>query len=86
MLVAITTNEDLSRLHPAVTRPGRCLARIEIGRLSSAESAAWLEREQPGASAAFPDGATLAELVSARDGEARIDAVAVDAVNPGLYL
>ncbi|MEU6191617.1 DUF5925 domain-containing protein [Nocardia sp. NPDC047038] len=86
VLVAITTNEDLSRLHPAVTRPGRCLARIEIGRLSSGEAAAWLDRERPGAATAFPDGASLAELVSARDGEARIDAVAVDAVNPGLYL
>src|SRR5262249_22165954 len=28
VLVAITTNEDVARLHPAVVRPGRCLARI----------------------------------------------------------
>jgi hypothetical protein len=32
VLVAITTNEDLTRLHPAVVRPGRCLARIECPR------------------------------------------------------
>ncbi|WP_330232784.1 DUF5925 domain-containing protein [Nocardia sp. NBC_00508] len=85
VLVAITTNEDLSRLHPAVTRPGRCLARIEIGRLSGAEAAAWLERERSDATAC-PDGATLAELVVLRDGDVRIDAVARDTVNPGLYL
>ncbi|MFD0787608.1 DUF5925 domain-containing protein, partial [Micromonospora azadirachtae] len=42
VLVAITTNEDLSRLHPAVVRPGRCLARSEIGPLSYAEATAWL--------------------------------------------
>ena len=33
VLVCITTNEELSRLHPAVTRPGRCLAQIHVGRL-----------------------------------------------------
>jgi hypothetical protein len=42
VLVAITTNEDLTRLHPAVVRPGRCLARLEIGRLTQAEATAWL--------------------------------------------
>jgi len=26
----------VSRLHPAVTRPGRCVAEIEVGRLSPA--------------------------------------------------
>jgi hypothetical protein len=41
-LIAITTNEDLASLHPAVVRPGRCLASIEIGRLSYAEAVAWL--------------------------------------------
>jgi hypothetical protein len=40
VLVAITTNEDLARLHPAITRPGRCLARIEVGPLPSGETLA----------------------------------------------
>ena len=39
VLVAITTNEDLHQLHPAVVRPGRCLANIEIGPLAAAEAA-----------------------------------------------
>lgn len=42
VLVAITTNENLAVLHPAVVRPGRSLAQIEVGRLSPAEAAAWL--------------------------------------------
>ncbi|MFE9582385.1 DUF5925 domain-containing protein [Nocardia sp. NPDC006044] len=89
VLVAITTNEDLSRLHPAVTRPGRCLAQLEVGRLSPAESAAWLARERrPGtpADAACPDGATLAELVALRDGDSKIRSVREDPLNSGLYL
>ena len=39
VLVAITTNEDLARLHPAVVRPGRCLAKIEVGPLRPEEAA-----------------------------------------------
>lgn len=43
VLVAITTNEELGRLHPAVVRPGRCLAQIEVGPLPQEEAAAWLD-------------------------------------------
>jgi hypothetical protein len=64
VLVAITTNEDLARLHPAVVRPGRCLARVEVPALPFGEAAAWL-----GSSAGVPaDGATLAELYALREG------------------
>lgn len=64
VLVAISTNEDLGRLHPAVVRPGRCLARIEVPALPFGEAEAWL-----GTSAGIPaDGATLAELYALRDG------------------
>ncbi|WP_433283115.1 DUF5925 domain-containing protein [Micromonospora sp. CA-244673] len=74
VLVAITTNEDLSRLHPAVTRPGRCLARIEVGPLSHAEGTDWL-----GTSAGVPaQGATLAELYALRAGTAPAGAVPVE--------
>ncbi|WDZ84962.1 DUF5925 domain-containing protein [Micromonospora cathayae] len=66
VLVAITTNEDLSRLHPAVTRPGRCLARVEVGPLSYAEATGWL-----GHGTGVPStGATLAELYALRSGAA----------------
>ncbi|GLZ03022.1 hypothetical protein Acsp03_04890 [Actinomadura sp. NBRC 104412] len=70
VLVAITTNEDLARLHPAVVRPGRCLAQIEVGRLTREESLAWLDDAGAGeASRIGPEGATLAELVALRKGE-----------------
>lgn len=42
ILIAITTNEPLDRLHPAVVRPGRCLAQIEVGPLTAAEAETWL--------------------------------------------
>jgi hypothetical protein len=71
VLVAITTNEDLTHLHPAVVRPGRCLAQIEVGPLSQAEATGWL-KEESAAARIGPDGATLAELVAMRNGERQI--------------
>ncbi|MFB9393963.1 DUF5925 domain-containing protein [Streptomyces coeruleoprunus] len=69
VLVGVTTNEDLERLHPAVVRPGRCLARIEVGPLTRGEALAWLDREAPGREEAVGrDGATLAELYALRRG------------------
>ncbi|CAM5564381.1 hypothetical protein SNARM312S_02433 [Streptomyces narbonensis] len=49
VLVGVTTNEDLERLHPAVVRPGRCLARIEVGPMTRAESVSWLGHEEAAA-------------------------------------
>ncbi|WP_031075570.1 DUF5925 domain-containing protein [Streptomyces sp. NRRL S-118] len=66
VLVGVTTNEDLERLHPAVVRPGRCLARIEVGRLTREESVAWLGTEE----GVGREGATLAELFALRRGTA----------------
>jgi hypothetical protein len=60
VLVGITTNEDIARLHPAVVRPGRCLAQLEVGRLSAVEATSWLGRPAP--------ASTLAELYALRDG------------------
>ncbi|MET7751205.1 hypothetical protein [Micromonospora sp. NPDC005367] len=57
----ITTNEDLSRLHRAIVRLGRCTARV--GPLSYAEATAWLGDD----AAAVPTGrATLAERYALR--------------------
>ncbi|MFE0701773.1 DUF5925 domain-containing protein [Streptomyces sp. NPDC058872] len=82
VLVGVTTNEDLERLHPAVVRPGRCLARIEVGRLSRAESVAWLGREE-----GVPrEGATLAELFALRRGTPSADLPEPRTSEAGLYL
>jgi hypothetical protein len=62
IMVAITTNERLDRLHPAVVRPGRCLAQIEVGALSALESSDWLGGET------VRDPMTLAELYARRSG------------------
>ncbi|MBP2704056.1 AAA family ATPase [Microbispora sp. RL4-1S] len=80
VLVAITTNEDVSRLHPAVVRPGRCLAQIEVGPLDAAQAAEWLGEP----AAASPGGATLAELFALRDG--RHSGPPDPPVSTGLYL
>jgi hypothetical protein len=64
VLVGVTTNEDLERLHPAVVRPGRCLARIEVGALTRPEAVSWLGTEE----GVGRDGATLAELYALRRG------------------
>jgi uncharacterized protein DUF5925/ATPase family protein associated with various cellular activities (AAA) len=80
-LIAITTNEDLATLHPAVIRPGRCLASIEIGRLPYAEAVSWLGTPV-GVGA---DGATLAELYALKTG-ARPVTVPTATPSTGMYL
>ncbi|MGW4965060.1 DUF5925 domain-containing protein [Nonomuraea sp. NPDC004186] len=64
VLVAITTNEDLARLHPAVVRPGRCLAQVEVGPLTKDEAVTWLGS----ANGVSASGATLAQLYALRTG------------------
>ncbi|MDQ6726657.1 MAG: DUF5925 domain-containing protein [Actinomycetota bacterium] len=60
-LVLITTNEPLGRLHPAVVRPGRCLAEVEFPALSAEEAAALLGGPVPP-----PGELTLAEVFERR--------------------
>lgn len=68
VLVLVTTNEPLRRLHPAIARPGRCAARVEFEPFSPDEAAAWLgAHDLP----ATPNGsATLAQLFARLRGEA----------------
>jgi hypothetical protein len=82
VLVAITTNEDVAKLHPAVVRPGRCLARIELGALPHAAACEWLGR----ADGVPAEGATLAHLYAMRDGGAPVAAAATADLPVGLYL
>jgi len=69
VFVGITTNEDLQQLHPAVVRPGRCLAQIEVGPLTEDECAEWLG---DGADVP-PGGATLAEAYALRSGRRPVE-------------
>jgi type II secretory pathway predicted ATPase ExeA len=78
ILIGLTTNERISRLHPAVIRPGRCLAQIEVGPLGPAEAERWL---------GHPIGreATLAELYALKSGNPRLSRVPPQPPT-GLYL
>jgi hypothetical protein len=80
ILVAITTNEPLDRLHPAVVRPGRCLAQIEVGPLSADEATAWL-----GTGSRVPRPATLAELYALRSGREHTEPLTAEP-STGQYL
>ncbi|MFD4759205.1 DUF5925 domain-containing protein [Streptomyces sp. NPDC058439] len=83
VLVEVTTNEDLERLHPAVVRPGRCLARIEVGSLTRKEAVAWLGTEE----GLGREGATLAELYALRRGSSPASVPKQDSgADAGLYL
>lgn len=77
-IVLLTTNDDVGRLHPAVTRPGRCLASVEFGALTPSEAAAWCP---PGVTPPSGD-TTLAQLYSLTSG----DQTAVESHSTGLYL
>jgi Domain of unknown function (DUF5925)/ATPase family associated with various cellular activities (AAA) len=81
VLVGITTNEDLERLHPAVVRPGRCLARIEVGPLNRDEAVRWLGTSE----GIGREGTTLAELYALRRGASPTLPLQTQTSN-GLYL
>jgi hypothetical protein len=86
VLVAITTNERFSALHPAVVRPGRSLANVEVCRFPREEAVAWLGAGHPATSAVGPGGATLAELFALRDGGGPVAVTSGPAPATGLYL
>jgi hypothetical protein len=61
VLVLVTTNEEIRKLHPAVARPGRCAADISFSRLTQDEADEWLRTQAAGLDAGGR-GRTLAEL------------------------
>jgi hypothetical protein len=68
VLLLITTNEDLGKLNPAVTRFGRCLSAVEFAPLTRDEAASWLACF---GSETEPSGPlTLSELYAAIRGDA----------------
>jgi hypothetical protein len=66
VLVLVTTNEEIRKLHPAVARPGRCAANVEFGPLEAREASAWLERHGLATGASGPR--TLASLYAELEG------------------
>ena len=64
VIVAITTNDDISAMHPAVVRPGRCMVKAELGLFPVDEATKWLD--QYGRVMEDVTPATLAELFHIR--------------------
>jgi len=82
-LVLLTTNEELNRLHPAIVRPGRCLARVEFDRFKPHEAQAWL----PHGTSAPSGDVSLAEMYELAGEIVRLDADAPPApISVGQYL
>ncbi|HJS83735.1 MAG TPA: AAA family ATPase [Nitrososphaera sp.] len=61
LLILITTNEPIHQLHPAIRRPGRCLANVQINAFSPYEARLWLARNKAD-DTQIGEGVTLAEL------------------------
>ena len=89
LIMCLTTNEPIHRLHPALVRPGRCLASIQVGRFERVAAVAWLLERGIAADVARvavgSEGSTLAELHAVLRGDAAIS-VAESNVLPGQYL
>ena len=65
VLVLVTTNEEIRKLHPAVARPGRSAGNVRFDALTADEAMAWLAahgRDEATSSA------TIAELYARLDG------------------
>lgn len=65
--VLITTNEPLQKLHPAVTRPGRCSMEIEFDAFTAHEANSWLVDRGHDGAVRTPHA--LAELFAVLRGE-----------------
>ena len=64
-LICMTTAEPVGAIHPAVRRPGRCIADLSLDRLTKYEAQAWLGKH-PMPETDDPNGSvTLAELYAA---------------------
>ena len=66
IMLLVTSNEPLSRMHPAIVRAGRCAAEVEFPPLTTSEADAWLQ-ERGGPLIRVP--ATIADLHALLRGE-----------------
>jgi Domain of unknown function (DUF5925)/ATPase family associated with various cellular activities (AAA) len=78
-LLALTTNTAPANLHPALVRPGRCLARVGLRAFSAAEASAWLGSPQS-------EELTLAELLERRGELEQVHTENPESGSTGQYL
>lgn len=70
VVVLVTGNEPLRRLHPAISRPGRCASVVEFHPFGAEDARAWLLDH--GADGALPSrGGSLADLYATLAGRRR---------------
>lgn len=69
ILVLITTNEEIGKLHPAVVRPGRCLENIEFKKFDHSHGVAWLRKHGVHMPPVIPSDVSLAELYGIVSGQ-----------------
>lgn len=79
ILVLLTTNEEVTRLHPALVRPGRCLAAVEFRTFEPDEASTWLGRP-------VDQAMTLAQLLEQRGDLSTITSRAEALTSTGQYL
>jgi len=65
-LVLVTTNEPMRTLHPALSRPGRCLRQVSFERFDRSGIEGWLDAR--GIEAPDQSTASLAELYAHASG------------------
>lgn len=68
LLILLTANEQVAKMHKAIERPGRCLASLEFPPLSADEAASWL-RSRGIFDAAISGPRTISQLYAALRGE-----------------
>jgi Domain of unknown function (DUF5925)/ATPase family associated with various cellular activities (AAA) len=80
VIILLTTNSNLASLHPALTRPGRCLAITEFEKFDPAGARSWINGRAPSPSGS-KSLAELYELVGTEKPLGRLQAI-----RPGQYL
>ena len=66
ILVLVTTNEELGKLHPAISRPGRCASNVLFTRIPVEQANAWLGEHENESTVSEPT--TLAGLYALVEG------------------
>lgn len=69
VMFCLTANDSFADIHPAISRPGRCLANVEVGRLTYGEAERWLGTSEGLPASAINNGITLAEVYSIQRGD-----------------
>lgn len=62
VMVLVTTNEPIGKLHPAVARPGRCAAKIDFLEFDSATAERWMVDQGAVTTPRITRSLTLADL------------------------